>query len=112
MLRIKEAIVVEGRYDKNALSQVVDTLILATGGFHIFKDPEQLALLRRAAEFCVSLGEAVKLVQLLPYHAAGKGKYKRLGIKYMLNNVEPPDETYMQGVLELFESFGLNCQIH
>lgn len=70
------------------------------------------ALLRRAAEFCVSLGEAVKLVQLLPYHAAGKGKYKRLGIKYMLNNVEPPDETYMQGVLELFESFGLNCQIH
>ena len=51
-------------------------------------------------------------MQLLPYHAAGKGKYKRLGIKYMLNNVEPPDETYMQGVLELFESFGLNCQIH
>ena len=50
MLRIKEAIVVEGRYDKNALSQVVDTLILETRGFHIFKDPEQLALLRRAAE--------------------------------------------------------------
>lgn len=50
MLRIKEAIVVEGRYDKNALSQVVDTLILETGGFHIFKDLEQLALLRRAAE--------------------------------------------------------------
>ena len=49
MLRIKEAIVVEGRYDKNALSQVVDTLILETGGFHIFKDPEQLALLRRLA---------------------------------------------------------------
>ena len=32
MLRIKEAIVVEGRYDKNTLSQVVDTLILETGG--------------------------------------------------------------------------------
>ena len=50
MLRIKEAIVVEGRYDKNTLSQVVDTLILETGGFHIFKDLEQLALLRHAAE--------------------------------------------------------------
>ena len=49
MLRIKEAIAVEGRYDKNTLSQVVDTLILETGGFHIFKDPEQMALLRRAA---------------------------------------------------------------
>jgi len=50
VLHIKEAIVVEGRYDKNTLSQVVDTLILETGGFHIFKDPEQMALLRRAAQ--------------------------------------------------------------
>lgn len=50
MLRIREAIVVEGRYDKNTLLQVVDTLILETGGFRIFKDPDQLALLRRAAE--------------------------------------------------------------
>ena len=50
MLRIREAIVVEGRYDKNTLSQVVDTLILETSGFGIFKNPEQMALLRRAAE--------------------------------------------------------------
>ena len=50
MLHIREAVVVEGRYDNNALSQVVDTLILETGGFRIFKDPDQLALLRRAAE--------------------------------------------------------------
>ena len=48
--RIKQAIVVEGRYDKNALSQVVDTLILETRGFGIFKDKEQMALLRRAAQ--------------------------------------------------------------
>lgn len=50
MLHIREAIVVEGRYDKNTLSQVVDTLILETGGFQIFKNPEQMALLQRAAE--------------------------------------------------------------
>ena len=50
MLKIKEAIVVEGRYDKNALSQVVDTLILETSGFGIFKNTEQMALLRKAAE--------------------------------------------------------------
>ena len=50
MLHIREAVVVEGRYDKNTLSQVVDTLILETSGFGIFKDPEQMALLRRAAE--------------------------------------------------------------
>ena len=50
MFQIKEAIVVEGRYDKNTLSQVVDTLILETNGFGLFKDPERMALLRKAAE--------------------------------------------------------------
>ena len=50
LFRIREAIVVEGRYDKNTLSQVVDTLILETAGFGIFKNPEQMALLRKAAE--------------------------------------------------------------
>ncbi len=49
MLRIREAIVVEGRYDKNTLSQLVDTVILETSGFGIFKDEAQLALLRRLA---------------------------------------------------------------
>ena len=50
MFRIREAIVVEGRYDKNTLSQVVDTLVLETAGFGIFHNPEQMALLRKAAE--------------------------------------------------------------
>lgn len=50
MYRIREAIVVEGRYDKNALSQVVDTVILETSGFGIFKNDELMALLRRLAE--------------------------------------------------------------
>lgn len=50
MIRIKEVIVVEGRYDKNTLSQVVDTLIVETSGFGVFKDKEKLALLRRLAE--------------------------------------------------------------
>ncbi|BDF69783.1 ribonuclease M5 [Oscillospiraceae bacterium] len=49
-LKIREAIVVEGRYDKNTLSQLVDTVILETSGFGIFKDAERLALLRRLAE--------------------------------------------------------------
>lgn len=49
MLKIKEAIVVEGRYDKNTLSQIVDAPIFETGGFAIFKDKQQMALLRRIA---------------------------------------------------------------
>ena len=50
MFRIQEAIVVEGRYDKNTLSQIVDTTVLTTGGFQIFNNREQLALIRRLAE--------------------------------------------------------------
>ena len=50
MVKIREVIVVEGRYDKNTLSQVVDATILETKGFGIFKDKAQLRLLRRAAQ--------------------------------------------------------------
>lgn len=50
MVKIKEAIVVEGRYDKNTLSQVVDATILETSGFGIFKDKQQMELLRRVAK--------------------------------------------------------------
>ena len=50
MVKIKEAILVEGRYDKNTLSQIVDAPILETKGFGIFKDKKQMALLRTIAE--------------------------------------------------------------
>ena len=50
MLKLREAIVVEGRYDKIALEPLVDTAIFTTEGFGIFKDAEKMALLRRVAE--------------------------------------------------------------
>ena len=50
MIRIAEAIVVEGRYDKNTLSQIVDAPILETSGFGIMKDKQQLELLRKVAK--------------------------------------------------------------
>ncbi len=50
MVNIREAIVVEGRYDKNTLSQIVDAPIFETNGFGIFKDKAQMALLRQVAE--------------------------------------------------------------
>ena len=50
MISVKEVIVVEGRYDKNTLSQVFDAVIVEPSGFGLFKDGEKLALLRRLAE--------------------------------------------------------------
>lgn len=50
MYKVAEVIVVEGRYDKNTLSQVVDATIIETSGFGVFNDKEKQSLLRRLAE--------------------------------------------------------------
>ena len=50
MIKVKEAIVVEGRYDKNTLSQIVDAPIFQTNGFSVMHDKELLQLLRRVAQ--------------------------------------------------------------
>lgn len=50
MVKIRQAIVVEGRYDKNTLSQIVDAPIFETSGFGIMKDKDTLDLLRRIAK--------------------------------------------------------------
>ena len=50
MVKIKEAILVEGRYDANTLHQVVDATIFETAGFGIFKDRQKMDMLRRVAE--------------------------------------------------------------
>ena len=49
MISIKEAVIVEGRYDKIKLSEVVDTPVIETGGFRIFKDKEKQNLIRKIA---------------------------------------------------------------
>ena len=50
MHKVKEVIVVEGRYDKNTLSQVVDAVIIETSGFGIFNNTQKQKLLRTMAE--------------------------------------------------------------
>ena len=79
MLTIKEAIVVEGRYDKTKLAQLVDTVLLETSGFGIFKDKEQLALLRK-------IGEKRGLILLTDSDGAG------FVIRNHLKGALPPDQ--------------------
>lgn len=50
MIKLREAIVVEGRYDKNTLSQIVDAPVFETSGFGIIKDKTRLELLRKVAQ--------------------------------------------------------------
>lgn len=50
MIKVKQAIIVEGKYDKAKLSSLIDATILTTGGFDIFRDKQKLALIRTLAE--------------------------------------------------------------
>ncbi len=49
MIKLKQAILVEGKYDAIKLANFVDTLILTTEGFGIFKNKEKQKFLRRIA---------------------------------------------------------------
>lgn len=50
MIRLKEALVVEGKYDQMKLTPLVDGLILRTDGFRLFRDREKCALLKKLAD--------------------------------------------------------------
>lgn len=50
MLHLKQAVIVEGKYDKIKLSSIIDSLIITTDGFSIFKDKEKMALIKELAE--------------------------------------------------------------
>lgn len=50
MIKIKQAVIVEGKYDKIKVSNIIDTLIIETDGFGIFKDKNKQKLIRRLAE--------------------------------------------------------------
>ena len=49
-LALKEAVIVEGRYDKIKLSEIISSPVIDTGGFRVFKDKEKQSLIRRIAE--------------------------------------------------------------
>ena len=69
--------------------------------------------LRKTAEFCASLGGAVTVIQLLPYHHFGSSKYERMQMyDPMPASLQPPTDETMQGYLKLMQSYGLPAIIH
>lgn len=63
--------------------------------------------IRATGAFCAGLGSSVTLVQILPYHRLGSAKYERLGKKYQLEGLKPPDQKQMKKCREILESYGL-----
>ena len=67
--------------------------------------------IRATAEFCVGLGEAVQVIQLLPYHNMGVMKYLRISDGKPLEAVPPSDEK-MEHLRDIMASYGLSVTIH
>jgi pyruvate formate lyase activating enzyme len=62
------------------------------------------------ADFCASLGQAVRAVQVLPYHRLGLGKYERIGKKYTMPDAKPPSNEQIEGIRRLFTDRGIDLQ--
>lgn len=76
MLKLEQAIITEGRYDKIRLSNIVDALIITTEGFRIFSDPEKREFIRR-------LADTVGIIVLTDSDAAG------FRIRSYIKNIAP-----------------------
>jgi pyruvate formate lyase activating enzyme len=67
---------------------------------------------RKTGEFCKSLGQAVKLIQLLPYHNLGAMKYQRIDDGRAVLEAAPPSEEKIRILKDLLESLGLPVTVH
>lgn len=125
MLKISQAIIVEGKYDKIKLSGIVDTLIIEVNGFQIYKDKEKSELIKRLAETCgiiimtdsdyagIQLRNKIKELAAggTVYNAyipeiLGKEKRKAQPSKNGLLGVEGVDK---ETLLAALEKCGINC---
>ncbi|MBO4468212.1 MAG: DUF4093 domain-containing protein [Clostridia bacterium] len=78
MIKLKEAVIVEGKYDKIALSNVIDATIIPTNGFSIFKDKQKRKLIS-------ILAQKNGLIVITDSDKAG------MVIRSYLKNICPPD---------------------
>jgi len=67
--------------------------------------------IRATAEFSAELGGEFKRIELLPYHKFGTQTYSRIGMEYLLSEVEPPTDDQMNRLKFLVESCGVEAQI-
>ncbi len=62
-------------------------------------------------KFISSLGRGIKGVELLPYHGYGIPKYKQLGRRYGLRNLETPSNEQLSNLKTIIETSGVKAKI-
>ena len=73
---------------------------------------DSVASFDAVGKFICELGDAVEVVQLLPYHKLGTVKWERLQRKHIILEAEPPKDELVQARKEQLEAMGLNVMIH
>ena len=67
--------------------------------------------IRKTAEFAATLGDAVTMIQLLPYHNLGVMKYLRISDQPVAE-ATPPSDAYMEKLKDIMSGYGLHVSIH
>lgn len=89
MVRIKQAVIVEGKYDKIKLSNIIDGLIVETGGFQLFSNPQKLS-------YICSLARETGIVIMTDSDAAG------FQIRAKLSSCIPKDQIYHAYIPDIY----------
>ena len=126
MIKINEAVIVEGKYDKIKLSNLIDALIIETNGFGIYKDKSRLSFIRSLAEergIVILTDSDHSGFQIRNYIAAGipKDKIKHIYIPDILGKEKRKTEPSKEGklgvegmsdelLLKLFSSAGITAE--
>ena len=126
MIKIKEAVIVEGKYDKIKLSNLIDALIIETNGFGIYKDKNRLNFIRNLAEergIVILTDSDHSGFQIRNYISAGipKDKIKHIYIPDVLGKEKRKAESSKEGklgvegmsdevLLRLFSKAGISAE--
>lgn len=126
MIKINEAVIVEGKYDKIKLSNLIDALIIETNGFGIYKDKSRLSFIRNLAEergIVILTDSDHSGFQIRNYIAAGipKDKIKHIYIPDIIGKEKRKAEPSKEGklgvegmsdelLLKLFSSAGISAK--
>lgn len=127
MLKIDEAVIVEGKYDKIKLSSIIDTVIIVTNGFGIFKDREKLELIRYYAEttgiiILTDSDNAGRKIRGYLKSAIGGGNIRNVYIPDVFGKEKRKDKPSAEGklgvegidkelILDAFEKSGITASV-
>jgi pyruvate formate lyase activating enzyme len=67
--------------------------------------------IRETARFLNALQGSEAALELMPYHRMGKAKYESLQRLYPMDNLGPPEPSYVESICQAYQSLGIRCTV-